>query len=353
MRMLQRCFFVMVLSVFMVPAACLSTSTADPIRVFILSGQSNALGAGNGEQLSPELLRPDPDALIFSKWTDGKWIPVQPYPRKADKFNIQNVAFGPEVPFAKEMRKRYPHDRIAIIKQAVGGTSVVAWDKDYTSDAWVSAMEAAGHPPTGKKSRSPLYPVLLQDIRNGLAQLDAPYEISGFLWFQGEADQNRKISAQQWAGRVVDLVDNLAADVGFSPDIPLMIMDPHYLCRQRQAPYSDQIIPALLETARTGEVLDLQKKAGLEALTEQEFAEALVQTTGRTLRFFRNEGVWIRTMKRDLRDLAEERPNTAVIHVDDLPTYEGTHFTTEGQVEIGKRLTAAYSKMCSDAPGVE
>ncbi|VGO14890.1 hypothetical protein PDESU_03460 [Pontiella desulfatans] len=322
-------------------------NTKPKTRVFILSGQSNCGGAGNGDLLPTPLRAKDPQALLFSKYTANRWQPLAPYKRTAEKFGIEKEGFGPELGFGREMRKAFPDDSICIIKQSSGGTSVVAWDKNHGTEEYTALMKEAGHIGSAKKDKPPQYPVLLKTIQDALALLDQPCEISGFLWFQAEADAKTERLASQWSGRVVTLLDNLAEDVGFSSAVPLMVMDSHFPSKNLQdKPHGEQIVPALLDYAQSGAAFgadELQKKAGLESLSANEFMSAFQAVTGRGSGFF-DQADRISKMKRDIRKMAAERPKTAVIDVDDLPTYEGVHFTTAGQVEIGKRLAFAYKK---------
>ena len=46
-------------------------SRSSKTRVFILSGQSNCAGAGNGELLPAEYQKTDSGAMIFANWTRG------------------------------------------------------------------------------------------------------------------------------------------------------------------------------------------------------------------------------------------------------------------------------------------
>jgi len=345
--MTRRCFTAAAAAGAAVPL-CSSGNTEGKKRVFILAGQSNCGGAGNGDLLPPACKEPDPRAMIFSKWTKNTWLPIAPYPRTEEKFKIEKSAFGPELGFGLEMRKAFPNDSVAIIKQAWGGTSVVAWEKNHGTAEYESLMTEAGHILDGKVMRDPQYPVLLKTIQDGLLQLDSPYEIGGFLWFQAEADTRTDHLAEQWAKRVVALLENLADDIGFSKDIPLFVMDSHFpSINDASQRHGQAIVSALMDYARTGEspsAEDLQRAAGLGQLSSAEFSEAFSAVTGKGP-WFINHMQRISKMKRDIRALAADRPKTTVILVDDLPTYEGVHFNTEGQLEIGKRLLIAFKSM--------
>lgn len=316
-------------------------------KVFILSGQSNCAGGGNGELLEEKYKINDPGIQQFTQIQGTRaWRPLAPYPRIAEKFGIDKLAFGPELVFGRELRSHYPKQQFAIIKQAKGGTSVVAWDKDYKSEDWLKNMILAGHDPEGKRKRDPLYPVLLNTVKEGLSQLKDPYEICGFLWFQNERDSHHIKTAVEWSKRVIELAHHLFEDIGASKDLPVYIMEPHYFSKRIETPYTEQLMEQIKiltheSTETTAE--RLQSAMGLSNISQEEFKELYMKAVGRNLSSLTQFHI-TGQMRSKLIETLEQRPKTFMIEVDDLPTYEGIHFTSEGQTRIGKRLFQAYQK---------
>jgi len=69
---------------------------------------------------------------------DGKWQPLRPfnvYPEKLrKKFGLTEFSFGPESAFAHAMAEAWPNETIGIVKQAAGGTGVLAWHPNWTKE---------------------------------------------------------------------------------------------------------------------------------------------------------------------------------------------------------------------------
>ena len=84
-------------------------------KAFILSGQSNMDGHGPTADMPPELQEPIASVRYY---IGGQWHELQPL--------IYRV--GPEISFGRAMAAAWPDEEIAIIKYAVGGTSLLNWD---------------------------------------------------------------------------------------------------------------------------------------------------------------------------------------------------------------------------------
>lgn len=151
-----------------------SSSGAEPIRVFIFAGQSNMVGSDSRVQdvrLYPPFAgveRPRTDVRFWhcigreNKLRSDGWVPLQPV----------NEVVGPELTFAREV-VRLSDTPIAIIKVAAGGT--------HLGGDWNPIN------PSGFK----MYPLLLEEVRKALGELDKnnlPWKLEGFIWHQGEND---------------------------------------------------------------------------------------------------------------------------------------------------------------------
>jgi len=175
-----------------------------PVKVFILAGQSNAVGyndigelntkSDNLDELtgkhSPILFWPGTNALPeFS----GKWITLRP---GVSEIAVEEVykggCFGPEVGFVLTMHKAMTGEPFAVIKYAVGATGI-ARSKDYHD--YIPGFEkfddkGNNWSPTLKcEPAGLLYQNLIKNIKTALDSLKSraiSYEISGFLWMQGE-----------------------------------------------------------------------------------------------------------------------------------------------------------------------
>ena len=155
-----------------------------PIKVFLLGGQSNMQGHGNMKLLSEEFAAPFEDILFYfnfvpdeygdptragypSDFDEGQLIALQP---GSSGFRAIDFDFGPEISFGHALKEAFPNDDFALIKYAVGGTSLqVHWD---VIDGWI-------------------YHNFQKTVEGGLNALDAEgYEVDivGMLWTQGARD---------------------------------------------------------------------------------------------------------------------------------------------------------------------
>jgi iduronate 2-sulfatase len=170
-------------------ATCLaSIATAAPerpVKVYILSGQSNMDGRGRKSELVGELAKwttPQADVRIaYSNSTrrgpfasDG-FVSLGPgysVPPGTKERKIPGDAFGPEVSFGRTIADANRGERIVLIKFSEGGTSL--------HNDWMPGVPHDG-----------LYPQFLAFVRRSLKSLsdagDEP-QLAGMIWHQGESD---------------------------------------------------------------------------------------------------------------------------------------------------------------------
>ncbi|MHC4983924.1 MAG: sialate O-acetylesterase [Planctomycetota bacterium] len=161
------------------PAAEKSPPEGEKLAVFVLAGQSNMQGLGDGGKLPVELQRQQDDVLLF----DGKkWAPLRPPKR-----------FGPEVSFAREMADAMGRP-VGIIKFAVGGSHLVYdWNPKF-------------------KDKNNYYARTLAMV--AAAKQSRPIEILGMLWMQGERDSLFPGAAGKYAANLKELVASAREDCG-------------------------------------------------------------------------------------------------------------------------------------------
>lgn len=338
-----------VAALFLLNSLCsipLALGADQPMKLFILSGQSNCVGKGCGDKLPAEY-RPTTDNLLLyqNSWGLKGWQKLAPYPSnpgQAKMYGCGDTMFGPEISFGCAIQKQFPNDRIGIVKVCVGGTSVLIWSKDFGSPEWKKLMEEAGLKYSPEKDNF-YQRLLLPEVTQALAKARAngPVEVAGFVWVQTERDSVHPATARAWAKRVVQLHRDLAADVGFSADIPLIVMGPHFHVWEKGPSEHAAKILAGVRAASAGGTVDLprlKEACKLSAMSDADFTKELGKMRcfilPDTLRQI--EGVGI--MQRGLEELAQQHPNLRVVRSDDLPTHEGLHFDTAGQIELGRRI---------------
>ena len=179
-------------------------SDSRPVKVFILAGQSNAVGYNHIKELHNSKVFLSENSANLSKvmfWPGSNarpgfeniWTQLQP---GVSGISIgepyKDGCFGPEIGFALTLQKLLPGDKIAIIKYAEGATGI-ARSRDYSD--YIPALKDFDdkgrnwHPPVEGKDGGLLYNNLTENIRKALESLNnqgLKYELSGFLWMQGE-----------------------------------------------------------------------------------------------------------------------------------------------------------------------
>ena len=184
-----------------------------PVQVFLLSGQSNMVGWGNSLELdSVARFGHDSRLLMFE---GGAWKPLMPFrapsARQRSGWNITEFTFGPEISLARAVSRAWPGRRIGIVKQAVGGTGIMAWAPQWNrEDADI----------TGDAHKGPLYEELLTKARAAIASEEA--ELRAFVWLQGGKDMRDLRASQRYAENLDRLVSALRKDLG-QPELPALI----------------------------------------------------------------------------------------------------------------------------------
>ena len=263
------------------------------VKLFILSGQSNAAGNGNGDDLSESQIKTDPEVLIY-RGRDSNWEEMYPQRKGKPKFDIKDKKFGVEMSFSKELKKMYPDDIIAICKVGVrGATSIIAWEKDHDRSGFKKDMLEIMKVESldTKKKQVHLYHDIINGVKKGIGLLKlkseiSAIEVSGMLWLQTEKDGRLESSAKAYKQRLRNLIENVRTDLN-SPNLVFMYMDSH--C---DSDHDNRNI-----------------------------------------------------MKKDFRDLANEMKRIGLVENNDLPTYEGVHFTSEGLWTLGERFKDKYLEM--------
>ncbi len=183
------------------PGALPDSST---LRIFILAGQSNAVGynhlkdySGDVEKLQGELRKLT--KVIFWPGSNArstlanKWVKLQIGASDiAGEEPFLNSCFGPEIGLGISLSKAMPGEEIAIIKFAVGATGIARSADYYDYIPGLKGYDDKGvnwHPPGDGQNAGSLYSNLMENIENALFALKQEkrsYDICGFIWMQGE-----------------------------------------------------------------------------------------------------------------------------------------------------------------------
>ena len=173
----------------------------DHYKVFFAAGQSNMVGTGTRDYLAssaPEYLVPPPNVKYFNTIANGTWTALGPV--------WGQFAYGPELSFGYALAAAMPGEHLAIIKHAVGGTSLeIEWD------------------PTPEPSEDNyMWRGMMDRSRLALQQLtDAgdTYEFAGMIWMQGENDAGWLAAASAYEDNLRQFITTMRQDVTHQPDL--------------------------------------------------------------------------------------------------------------------------------------
>ena len=160
------------------------------IPIVILAGQSNMLGHGELSDIDDPLL--PPDVKLFD-------------------LNPRDGCFGPEVGFARHFLDVVPGDELWLVKYAVGGSSLLAWEPEW------SAERAAI---TGDADKGALYPRLISHFKQVTSGHDV--KVLACLWKQGESDSRYEAAAAQYQTSLTRLITRMRTDLD-QPEMQFVI----------------------------------------------------------------------------------------------------------------------------------
>jgi hypothetical protein len=199
------------------------------VDLYILSGQSNAVGFNNTSSYTPS---PFPAKWQYQSnvmfWAGSNaatglqntWSALQ------TGASGNSGSFGPELTFGYDMAAANPKSKIAIVKYAVGGAGL-ARSSDYT-DVTYNANDGNNnfHPASDGKAAGNYYTELMNNITNSVTALKRQgydVRISGFLWVQGEREANDSYSmACDYGNQLTGLISSLRTDLGVK-NLPVVV----------------------------------------------------------------------------------------------------------------------------------
>lgn len=163
-------------------AATPTTAKTDHFDVYLIGGQSNAVGLGAAAGLPPDQLT-HPDVMLFHSAALASRMPANTFGPLRPAAGVVG-RFGPELGLGVRLAELNPGASIAILKHATGGTGLDARiDKGNNWHPGTSNADAANF---GKQ-----YEMFVQTVNAGLQALTDEghtYTVRGMHWQQGERD---------------------------------------------------------------------------------------------------------------------------------------------------------------------
>ncbi len=194
------------------------------VRVFLLAGQSNMEGRAKAEYLTNEdkqrLKRAQKNVTLYYNHRAPAPLDVTKVETHiAKKFGAEYL-FGPELFFGIEISKKYPNDKIILIKRSMGGRSLYgAWNPDWDAK---KAKE------TKELNKPKLYSDFVDYAHSILDSIGAGnYIIEAMLWVQGESDGPKVANGKATAAygeNLTKLIRRVRLDFG-NPELPFILFE--------------------------------------------------------------------------------------------------------------------------------
>ncbi len=188
-----------------------------PIDMFIWAGQSYAQGwTGNAKEYPQEGKQLDKDILLNYTFygqesSEGEWITMQP---QRGRYPLGH--FGPEVSFARELKKADYNP--AIFKYCLGATGL--------SRDWKAPGEGG------------MYDAMAVHLKTSIQKLtDSGFDVTirGFIWIQGESVAGDENAANEYEENLRALITHLRTEVVKNDELKVIlgVDEQHYFLKER------------------------------------------------------------------------------------------------------------------------
>ena len=219
--------------IFLVASLLSVASAAEPIKVFILAGQSNMDGQGVVSMDGERDYNSGKGNLVWSMKNSKSAGKMKHLKNENDAWVVRDdvqISFkvgenvrkggltvgytgygasshiGPELGFGLVMGDHFK-EQVLLIKTAWGGKSLFV---DF-------------RPPSSSGQVGPYYTKMVEEVRAALAELgEQKYEIAGFVWQQGWNDMCEKPAIAEYSQNLVNLVKDLREEFKV-PHLPVVV----------------------------------------------------------------------------------------------------------------------------------
>lgn len=246
------------------------TEDANTVNVYILAGQSNAVGCSNVSEIDEKYNQKSQTVWLYQS---GGGTLHNPDNIQTDKVLVRVRAgygqsatlFGPEVGMAEVLETEFPDKQTFIIKSSWGNTALY--------DDWRS-------PSAGTQGK--YYTYLLQTVEAGLQEITAlgyTPKLQGLVWLQGEKDA-------MYADMAVEYADNLAAfiaDIRAALQVDLPVVLGKNNDDKTVMPYCETVIAAQRKVAEETPRVTLVDTTGFETYDGFHYTGEFALELGRLL----------------------------------------------------------------------
>lgn len=187
------------ISIFLIAIQGTTMAAEQPVKLFLLGGQSNMDGCGRWQEL-PEKMKETPANVRIWDNRKQEWKKIG-----EDTFAVKrNMQFGPELVFAHRLAAAFPEHQIRLVKTSAGGTSL-----------------AIGWLPANQK----IYARFTTNYLSAMADLEKSsntVEVAGMLWMQGEGDADTIERAQAYEKNLGIMLADVREKTG-RPNLPVVM----------------------------------------------------------------------------------------------------------------------------------
>jgi hypothetical protein len=187
-------------------------SVSKKLRIYISSGQSNAVGCSMVSTGLPDKYKGfNKNVIIFVRGEcrlgEYGWAYLRDGLGAGFGDRDGKGTFGPELLFGYKMAPQDPAQVMAIIKIAWGGTN----------------LGAQWRPPSAGGVTGNLYTDWVKFFKEAMTKLDPAFEpeFAGMLWMQGESDTGDETMAKDYEKNLTALIKDFRAEIK-SPNLPFV-----------------------------------------------------------------------------------------------------------------------------------
>jgi hypothetical protein len=229
----MKSFTSLIIAALIIAALIATANAAEPLKVFILAGQSNMEGQGVVSMDDEKNYNGGKGNLVWSMKHSQSADQMKKLKNDKDEWVVRDdvqISFkvgetvrkggltvgytgygnsshiGPELGFGFVIGDHIK-EPVMLIKTAWGGKSLFV---DF-------------RPPSSGGQVGPFYKKMIEEVRAALAALgDQKYEIAGFVWQQGWNDMCEKPAIAEYADNLVNLAKDLREEFQ-SPNMPIVV----------------------------------------------------------------------------------------------------------------------------------
>ena len=185
-------------------------------HIILLTGQSNAMGAGGHYNMYHEDDQPDPRIWGYVSGRDYWTVFDLRLQIGSKKPNNQCMAFH----YAKRLLQENPHWQIGIIICGLGGQSICRWVVPYKCNCSYGHLQPSTFMHYGKHDTGDIYEWSVLMVNCALMHCGAQNKIDTIMWHQGETDFNE--TCMWYYERLQKLISQYRQNWWFSEDSVFM-----------------------------------------------------------------------------------------------------------------------------------